>query len=99
MKLKEGVKVGGIRTETLIAMIIADETVQAFDIDFVVTSVTDGKHMNGSKHYSGLAFDMRTRDMCDTDIMVLKATLKQNLGKDYDVIYENDHMHIEYDPK
>ena len=62
-----------------------------------VTSARDGKHMKGSKHYTGEAIDIRTRDMVDE--IGTAQVIKRYLGKDYDVIFEKDHIHIEYDPK
>lgn len=35
---------------------------------FTVTSTTGGKHNKGSKHFRGLAIDVRTRDKSDAEI-------------------------------
>lgn len=99
MRLKEGVRLKGVRPEIIIAMILSADVLNVYDIELVITSVMDGKHMEGSKHYKGLAFDFRSRDIDEGDIVFVRMKLKEWLGSDYDVIYENDHFHVEYDPK
>lgn len=71
-----------------------------------MTSLRDGVHMNHSLHYVGMAVDIRTRDFV-ADLRsaeeikqkvfeAIKARLKP-LG--FDVVFEADHIHVEYDPK
>jgi cell division septal protein FtsQ len=62
-----------------------------------ITSGNDGIHMEGSKHYSNEAIDMRIRDM--TNRHRTFREIQRDLGKDYDVILKETHIHIEYDPK
>jgi hypothetical protein len=61
--------------------------------DLFVTSLRDGNHSGGSLHYDGLAFDIRPSDK------VLLVDIINVLGPDWDVIYEGNHIHCEYDPK
>ena len=67
MKCKEGVEIvkGGIcvTAEILHAMAVADVVCGNFGVEPVCTAMLDGKHMTGSKHYSGNAFDLRSRDV------------------------------------
>lgn len=107
MKLKNGVLVAGVQPETLVAMMVAKDAAELHGVEFVVTSVTDGTHKEGSKHYAGRAFDMRTRDLEDPiEREALASTIRVDLnGKDtnwegeYDVVLESTHIHIEYDPR
>jgi hypothetical protein len=62
-----------------------------------ITSANDGIHKKGSKHYENNAIDIRTRDMINRTLT--QKQIAYTLGKDYDVILESDHIHIEYDPK
>ena len=62
-----------------------------------ITSGKDGKHMNNSLHYRGKAIDIRCRDMANP--ILVTNSLKSGLGGDFDVIYEKDHIHIEFDKK
>lgn len=64
----------------------------------VITSTTDGKHMRGSKHYKGLAVDLRTRDLPDDVVKRYGFALSFALRKLCDVLIESDHIHVEYSP-
>jgi len=67
-----------------------------------ITSGLDGKHMAGSKHYSGEAVDLRSYHLNDEQTKNILKDLKNSLGNDYDVVDEtktkSPHIHIEYDP-
>ena len=66
----------------------------------------DGIHMSSSKHYiqnnptgQGRAIDLRTRDIEKKDASAKFVPMaKLMLGKDFDVVLEKDHIHIEFDP-
>ena len=85
------------KEESLRAMDSADilhqETVGR---ELEVTSCVDGVHMPHSRHYVGLAFDIRVRYL--VNIQTFAAVLSVRLGKDYDVVREKTHIHVEYDP-
>ena len=113
MKYKDGVYtyvrkiVNGIE-ETLIlcpemevAKVIVDDISQSmFNIEGTITAIFDGKHMSGSKHYTGEAFDIRIKYYPKEKVKAFVDALKLNLGDDYDVVlHEGSHIHIEYDPK
>lgn len=65
----------------------------------VVTSGIDGVHMKNSKHYIGEAVDVRNRNLSGEQNDEFIKELKIALGKDYDIVLERDHIHIEHDPK
>jgi hypothetical protein len=93
------VDVDGAKAPILRAMALAEPIMETWG-EFVVTSVNDGKHRQGSLHYEGLAFDIRTwalKTAADKEHALRE--LKRALGPDYDVILEADHIHIEFDPK
>ena len=62
-----------------------------------ITSAKDGKHSVNSLHYEGKAIDIRSRDMHNSSRVCY--FLRMSLGKDYDIINEKTHIHIEYDFK
>lgn len=70
-----------------------------------ITSVMDGKHMVGSKHYEGNAFDLRTwadeygTQASRSEKAYLAYRLQEVLGCDWDIVIESTHIHCEYDPK
>lgn len=99
LKVKQGVKLSGLKPEILIAVIISDDVFAKHNKDCIITSALDGNHMLGSLHYSGLAIDIRTRHVLKEDIPNITLEIKKSLGFDYDVIFEKDHIHIEFDPK
>lgn len=64
----------------------------------IVTSARDGVHRDGSHHYTGNAVDLRTRDLVGSVRVALARELARSLGRDFDVVDEGDHIHVEYDP-
>lgn len=99
IEIKEGVKVNGLRTEILLAIVLADRVYSDYGISCVLTEVTGGKHGRASLHYVGLAVDLRTRDMPSGIAEEIVQELKKALGSQYDVVLEKDHIHIEFQPK
>jgi hypothetical protein len=101
MQLKKGVVKDGVCDQLWAALEYADQLKQRIcGKELVVTSLLDGKHKKGSKHYSGEGADLRTRDMTPTQLMTWFHALKAALDKQgFDVVLESDHIHLEYDPK
>lgn len=69
-----------------------------------ITSGNDGLHMRGSKHYSDEALDFRSKDLKTVTKHALKAAVQARLGGAYQVLLEdeggeNEHFHIEHDPR
>lgn len=65
------------------------------------TSANDSKHMVGSRHFTNEAFDIRTKNVegGDEAIRQWAKNIQIELGPDYDVINEGDHLHLELDKK
>lgn len=63
----------------------------------VVTSTYEGTHSPSSLHYVHRAIDLRLPIPAHRTAVVQK--MKQQLGKDYDVVLETNHIHVEHDPK
>jgi len=99
MKLKRNVKLTGLQPQMLIAMQVAEYVYEIYDKELVITSACDGKHGTGSLHYVGLAIDIRTRYFTDQQKLLVAQEIRNRLGKEYDVVVENLHIHIEYQPK
>jgi hypothetical protein len=66
--------------------------------DVIITSGIDGAHSSNSLHYKGRALDFRTRHLSDGERVEVMASLRSHLGDDFDVVFEGDHFHCEYDP-
>ena len=85
---------------------------EMFDEDLVITSgrrpMTPG---GSSKHQTGEAMDIRSREWPSQDQRAFATELGARLGEDFDVIVEGPasldtkyqdrppHVHVEYDPK
>lgn len=87
--------------EIMNAMAVADGVSRSVaGREMTVTSLLDGVHMKNSLHYSGNAFDMRVYIYTEEQIKLIVELLKSKLGKNYDVLFENnDHIHVEYQPR
>lgn len=106
IRIKPGVRIGGLRPEVLLAVSIAESVWMKHGADeLVITSAADGKHMRGSEHYAFLAVDFRTHNL---GVPMIRESvcneLRERLGPDYDVILESagapeEHCHCEFDPK
>lgn len=105
LALKRDVRLVGLSTQILLAVIVADRVYSELGYETVITSLNDGEHKKGSLHYKGNAVDIRTKHLPDAHTKFNMASRISNaLGPQYDVIlehldHENEHLHIEYDPK
>jgi len=64
----------------------------------VITSTYEGTHGLSSLHYSNEAIDIRKHSKKVYAERFFTA-LKKEIGKDFDIVLESTHIHIEYDPK
>ena len=105
--LKDSVKINGRHFDHEVRLIldVARESAPDMQQDAVwITSANDSKHKNGSLHYKNQAFDIRIWNIAGDDPDYTKAKewatrMQAALGADYDVLFEDDHIHAEYDPK
>lgn len=100
MFLKESVRLTGIKNELLLAIIIANDVYKSFEVDFVITSVCDGKHIQShSLHYSGNAFDIRIRNIPNKQMIDdIFLEIRKRLTKDFQAVLEKDYIHVEFQP-
>lgn len=101
MKIKKGVELEGLEPEAWLIVGYADRVWKDMGRPkgVTITSGLDGVHMKNSKHYIGMALDLRTRYFSDEDRAQVAEYLQSDLGKDYDVVSHSSHIHVEYDPK
>ena len=97
MILKPGVSLAGLRPEALVGLIITNDVFNSLGKRLTVTSCTDGIHGRNSLHFVGLAFDIRTRDLHNL-VDSIAASLVAALGEEFDVVVEQTHIHIEFQP-
>jgi hypothetical protein len=94
-----GPSMKGIQPEILAVIPIAHAIVQQWGKDLIITTGTDGVHMKGSKHYEGLALDLRTRHLIPAARVAFSDELTKALGREYDVVLHKSHLHVEFDPE
>jgi len=101
LRIKNGVTLHGLVPQMMLAVFAIKHIYDAKGKDLVITSGNDGKHSVGSKHYAGSALDFRTNNLNDPSLEgpLIVNELNIALGRDYDILFEGDHIHIEYDPK
>lgn len=98
LKLKIGVQL--TVTEAINKILDGVNLVYAsFKVPCVVTSGRDGKHIKQSKHYTNEALDFRISDIQPQDLQPIVKACQEILGKDFDVVLEHNHIHVEHDPK
>lgn len=80
-----------------------DLSALAAENNFVVTSAKGGKHNIGSKHYRGLAIDVRTRDKTNAECeafmqicrgfgLIVRDERREPVGQK---VWTGAHLHIE----
>lgn len=99
MKIKSGVDIKGIQPEIVVGLIVSNDVYRSATAEFRLTSALEGVHMVGSKHGIGQAIDIGIRDLSSDKVLNMFAALKLNLGEQFNVVLESDHIHIEFDPK
>lgn len=92
----------GMQPQMALAAQIVAGVFAKHDLDCDTTSCTEGKHGRGSKHPIGHALDFSlaeankiTPRMADN----ITADCKAALGREFDVVNEGNHLHVEFDPK
>ncbi len=101
IQLKKGVSLIGLQPQMALVLLVADQVFTAAGYPTILTSGTESKHGKSSKHFIGYALDFRTaRVGIDLDeAKILAGELRRCLGREFDVVTEDDHIHIEFDPK
>jgi len=95
MLLKSGVDISRLKRQIRKALYKANNQYELYDEEMVVTSTYEGNHSAGSLHYADNAFDTRKPKEHGGEII---NGIRDTCGKDFDVVAEADHLHIEYDP-
>lgn len=63
-----------------------------------LTAAHDGIHRIDSKHYEEKAIDLRIWGFKSSQLIEIKQDLDSLLGPDYQVLIEETHIHLEFDP-
>lgn len=103
MILKQQVKLELLQPQMVLGAMIVAGVYARYNVECVITSCNDSKHMDTSKHYKGCAMDFRTKNYLGDKQQLLKA-VQEALGPNFDAVFEapsteNEHLHVEYDPE
>jgi len=103
LRLKPGVSMKGMSPQvSLGAQIVEGIYLKYNGGELRITSITEGKHMRGSKHFTGCAFDAGVPAAA---VLQIVEECREALGEEWDVIDESKntkggpHIHFEWDPK
>ena len=108
MYLKNTACPKGLKPQALLMIIIAEQVHAELGFHMCITSLNDSNHAVDSYHYSGNAFDSRIRQgayINDTryptaaEAEKIIEIAKGRLGPAFDVIFEKDHIHWEYNAR
>lgn len=100
MKFKDGVIHMDMSPFLIDQYVIVDRIhLEIVGREAICTSARDGEHMKGSKHYTGEAIDLRIHDMQPGNAKQVVKMMRKELGPDFDVVLEKNHIHWEYDPR
>lgn len=86
----------GLQSPMRTVLKIADSLWKNEGKELVITSALDGTHSAGSYHYYGYALDIRTRYFTKEVAQNLAEELQILLGKPYTVIFEGNHIHVQF---
>lgn len=104
MRIKKGKYGARVDRNTAAAMVvvIVKEVMDAFNVDYELSSMLEGEHMKGSLHFVGLAWDWSIRSRISRAVGEdIHLRLMDNLGDDFDVAYTQTKKlyHVEFQPK
>jgi len=99
VRFKTGVSLTGVCPQVVLGIMISADVYAKHNIDMWVTSVADGSHGKYSRHYQGMAWDMRVWNIPSDAIRhQIFDELKQALGESFMLLDEKDHFHASFKP-
>ena len=96
---KKGVSPRDLQLVMRKALLIVHEEYSKFNKTVTVTCTGDGAHKATGLHSWGYAFDVRTFILTPGLKKLIYDKIKKRFANTpYQIIFEKDHFHIEYDP-
>ncbi len=100
IEMLKGVSLVGLRPEILFGHSVVVEVFRdAGHKTLHITSIRDGEHSRGSRHYIGLAIDYDVVGLNKANFESIAAEVRARLSDEFDVIAHKGHLHVEFDPK
>jgi hypothetical protein len=106
VRVKQGARFEGFTRELcriLLVLVNVSENMLGLPSEVVVTAGSDGEHMEGSRHYTYQAIDVRSKTMTPDAKLAFRLALLRELGPNYLVLLEgaggpNEHFHVQFKP-
>jgi len=103
IQIKPGVQIENLTSPMMLGIMICHGVYSMYtNSPMVITSGTEGYHQKNSLHPYGNAVDLRLpfsyHSAIDTHAGLVNS-MANFLGESFDVVLENDHIHVEYDPQ
>jgi len=99
VSIGEHVKLVGLSVPMAIAHTIVVESFRSCGYDCTMTSATDRTHSRASLHYIGNGSDYSYFGVSPYNRLKIRDDVKVRLGREFDVVDEGDHLHVEWQPK
>ena len=96
MLIKAGVDISRLNREPRRSLPKVQRVLDKDGEELIITSTYEGNHGEGSLHYSNDAYDI---GLPQHDPVGRCSDIRESLGHYFDVEGEEDHIHIEFDPK
>jgi len=77
-------------------MLSLNRYLKVLGVAAVITPLCDGTHSRQSRHYIGMAMDLRTRDLETSDKRKVADKITDALGDEYFVLLEDTHLHLQF---
>lgn len=97
IRFKPEVRIRLFNEHIYVALLQANLWSLLTNVDVEINSCDDSAHGADTLHGQSLALDIDTVGDKLTDLVSLYNYLRRNLSKEFDVINENDHVHVEWD--
>ncbi len=100
LSIKDGVSLLGVQPQMMLAaVVVAGIYDNLNNAECVITSGTEGNHMDHSHHLKGLALDFRIRNVRQGWHVTLQQQVQKALGSEFQVSLSSINLHVEFDPK
>lgn len=99
MKWRDDVWVGNITPRANIILMAIQSAEYELEHEATISGVGEGAHGAKSKHWVGDAVDCFCDPWNDVTRLIFAEEIRKHLPTGYDVLVEDSHVHIEWDPK
>ena len=93
------IDLSGLSNQMIIAWDVLETILSAYGVDAICTCGREGEHSYTSLHYVGKALDFRSYELNKEEQEEVRIAFTIALSIDFDFVVEENHFHIEYQPK